>query len=121
VLNDLNSDFVPLIDFLNMTQGNRLLLTTHSPYIVDYLGLAIKAKKILNKKNENLVDEILPVKSCIDPNRVSIYEMEENGTVKRLSDYEGIPSDENLLNKLLAETNDLYANLQEIDFITHNS
>jgi predicted ATPase len=104
-----------LIEFLNMTQGNRLILTTHSPYIIDYLSLAIKAKKILNIENERLVDKIVPVKSCIDPNRVSIYELEEYGTVKKLSDYEGIPSDENFLNNLLAETNDLYDNLQEIE------
>ncbi|GHV10918.1 hypothetical protein FACS1894162_5840 [Bacteroidia bacterium] len=104
-----------LIEFLNMTSGNRLILTTHSPYIIDYLSLAIKAKKILNKENEKLVDKIVPIKSCINPNRTSIYEMEENGTVKKLSDYDGIPSDENLLNNLLAETNTLYDSLQEIE------
>jgi predicted ATPase len=106
-----------LIEFLNKTEGNRLLLTTHSPYIINYLTLAIKAKKILNKildKCEEL-NKIVPLDACIDADRVCIYEINDNGTIKILRTYNGIPSDENFLNVFLADTNSLYDRLQEIE------
>ncbi len=38
-----------LFEFANLTQGNKLILTTHSPYIINDLTLAIKADKVIKK------------------------------------------------------------------------
>jgi hypothetical protein len=40
---------------------------------------------------------------------------EENGTIQKLNDYKGIPSDEDYLNGKLAESNDKFAKLLEIE------
>ena len=49
-------------------------------------------------------------------NRPHIYELSENdGTIKMLPDYKGLPSDENYLNSSLEDSNELFAQLQEIE------
>lgn len=111
-----------LLEFNNMNEGNKLILTTHSPYLINYLSIAIKAKKVLDAISERNKDrltpkisEILPLESCIDNDKVSIYELSSNGVLSVLPNFYGIPSDENFLNNILAEANDIFAHLQEIE------
>jgi predicted ATPase len=111
-----------LLEFNNMNEGNKLIMTTHSPYIINYLSIAIQGHYLLEKiKNANRDDllerlqEIVPVKSCIDAKDIIIYQLDENGTIKRLQDYAGIPSDKNYLNNSLAEGNQLFGSLLEIE------
>jgi hypothetical protein len=113
-----------LLKINNMNEDNKLVITTHSPYLINYLTIAIKAKQVIDNllpDNKNTLiaklSKIIDTNSCVDTKFVSIYEMEEKtGTIKALSKYnELIPSDDNFLNNLLAETNNLYAELQEIE------
>ena len=108
-----------LLEFANLNENNRLVLTTHSPYIINFLSLAIKAKEVLNQigsNNPRLADleKIVPKTACISSSDVVIYQQKENGSVERLPTFEGLPSDDNFLNRLLSETNDLFINLLEI-------
>ncbi|MFO5526833.1 MAG: ATP-binding protein, partial [Cuspidothrix sp.] len=112
-----------LLEFANMTEGNTLILTTHSPYIINYLTLAIKGYKVLQKiidlPNSNLLKErlenIVPQASCVSDEDSIVYELTESGEIIQLSTYEGLPSDENYLNTFLAETNNLFDDLLEIE------
>ncbi|MDR3218498.1 MAG: AAA family ATPase [Dysgonamonadaceae bacterium] len=111
-----------LLEFNNMNDGNKLILTTHSPYLINYLSVAIKVKKVLDSILEEnkatlipKITEILSLESCVDDKNVNIYELDDNGKIKILPDYNGIPSDNNFLNNILAETNDLFSSLQEIE------
>jgi predicted ATPase len=108
-----------LLDFNNMNKGNKLIITTHSPYLINYLTLAIKAYT-LNEKFKNIdlkkqLHEIVPSKSMVNPNEIVIYELDETlGVIKKLQTYDGLPSDENQLNNELGESNELFAQLLEI-------
>jgi len=112
-----------LLEFSNLTQGNTLILTTHSPYIINYLTLAMKGYKVLQKiidlPNSNLLkqqlENIVPQASCISAEDSIVYELTEGGEIIKLSTYEGLPSDENYLNTFLAETNNLFDDLLEIE------
>ena len=114
-----------LLALNNMNIGNKLIITTHSPYLINYLTVLIKAKQVLdylsNDKKETLSSEIsnlgISLNSCINADQVSIYEMEEKtGIIKSLPKYNDlIPSDDNFLNNMLANTNNLFAELQEIE------
>lgn len=112
-----------LLEYSNLTKGNTLILTTHSPYIVNFLTLAIKGNSVLEKieessKNSNLkstLNDIVPINSCVSAKSVVIYEMSNQGEIIKLKDYEGIPSDENYLNQILADTNQLFDALLEIE------
>lgn len=109
-----------LLQFNNLNEGNKLIMTTHSPYVINYLSVVIQSAYLSEKieKEENLLklNNIVPLESMIDSASVSIYEFNENtGTVSKLNSYEGIPSDKNMLNKSLAEGNYLFDSLLEIE------
>jgi len=109
-----------LLAFVNKTKGNRLLLTTHSPYIINYLTLSIKGTMVLEKISNNRdikdrFEKIIPSNSCIDGKNVTVYELTDNGGIRILDSYKNLPSDENFLNLFLEETNDEYSKLLDIE------
>jgi hypothetical protein len=114
-----------LFEFANLTQENKLILTTHSPYIINDLTLAIKADKVIKKilssaiSNADYLQEklnqIVPKASCIAAEDAIVYELTEQGEIRELATYEGLPSDENYLNLSLGEINQLFDDLLEIE------
>jgi len=111
-----------LLEFNNMSMGNKLVMTTHSPYLINYLTLAVKAFKVREtlttqlKSADEKIKEIVPIASLLNPDDLVIYELNaEKGTITKLEEYKGLPSDENFLNKSLEESNELFAQLQEIE------
>ena len=109
-----------LLEFNNSVTENQLILTTHSPYIINYLMLAIKAAELKEKANgnaeiENRINEIVPLKSLIPLKDVVIYEVNNNGTISELPQLYGLPSNENFLNNELGEANSLFSELMEIE------
>lgn len=112
-----------LLSYNNMNAGNKLILTTHSPYLINYLTLAIKAgsvfKQLKHKEDYQMwgteIIKIVPEKSFLEPGDLAVYELDENeGVVEQLEQYKGMPSDENYLNQGIAESNELFAQLLEI-------
>ena len=109
-----------LLECNNALASNKLIITTHSPYIIGYLSLAIKADELYQKAKKeevvNQINEIVPRKSAVSHQDVVIYELDENdGTIRELDNYKGIPSSKNYLNRELAEKNELYAQLLDIE------
>ena len=134
-----------LLEFNNMNAGNKLILTTHSPYIINFLSIAIQGKYLEDKINssgkekdllENVneantiknrgnyedwvllerLNEVITLKSLLASSDVIIYQLDENnGSINKLSKPEGIPSDKNYLNNMLAEGNRLFDKLLEIE------
>ncbi len=109
----------------NLNKGNKLILTTHSPYLINYLTLAVKAYEVFDKlmnfsdrKPEIYLarlSKVVPHKSMTNQINLIIYELNENdGTIKKLETFNGLPSDDNYLNVGLAESNELFAQLLEI-------
>lgn len=108
-----------LLEFNNIVEDNKLIMTTHSPYLINYLTLAVKAGMLMKmtkeKRKWDMLNEIVPLLSIIEPDDLVIYELDENeGTIKKLQAYNGLPSDENELNERLGEGNELFAQLLEI-------
>lgn len=106
-----------LINF-SAHQENQLLLTTHSPYILNYLMLAIKAnevaKVITETKDLEVLKSIVPEISYIDGRKVTVYQLTLDGTIKQLETYENMPSDANFLNQHMMEINTRYSTLVEL-------
>lgn len=108
-----------LLGFNNLRQGNKLVMTTHSPYLINYLTLAVKAdilkEKVKTDKSKIKLQKIVPSTSTVSPNDYAIYQLdEEKGIIERLETYNNLPSDENKLNEMLGESNELFAKLLEI-------
>ncbi len=114
-----------LLEFNNSTEANKLILTTHSPYIINYLSTAIQGAYLKHKMGETgahnkeeleKLNAIVPLKSVVDAKDVVIYQMDEkDGTIKKLPSYEGIPSDKNYLNEMLADGNHIFDALLELE------
>ena len=109
-----------LLAFNNSLKANRLVVTTHSPYLINSLTIAVKTGMLL--ASGNLSDEarqrigtIYPIEAAIHPDEIAIYEFNEvEGTATVLDTYHGLPSDENFLNRMLEKTNEDFAELLEI-------
>jgi predicted ATPase len=106
-----------LLEFNNYNEDNKLVITTHSPYLINHLSLAVKAGNILTggKVKKDKISNIIPSQSAILNNSLIIYELDETtGKINKLDNYNGLPSDENFLNKEIEDNNDLFARLLEL-------
>ena len=105
-----------LLECLNSNKDNQLIVTTHSPYILSYLTLSAKAAELFNKGvPADEIEKIVPEKSAVDGKKITIYETKEDGSITKLSPYENLPSDENLLNKAMAEGNEKFSKLLDLE------
>ncbi len=109
-----------LLDINNMSSGNQLIMTTHSPYIINYLTVFVKAYNLCRggvpEDVKQQINSIVPLRSVVDPETLYVYELDEvNGTYSRLETYKGMPSDENYLNNSLADSNDKFAKLLDLE------
>ena len=104
-----------LLRYVNANDANELFITTHSPYIIAYLTLAIKAFELgkLGGSVERIA-RIVPPDSFVDGKVCTVYEI-NSGVIKKLKTYgSGMPSDNNELNNFLTKTNDQFDELLEI-------
>jgi predicted ATPase len=109
-----------LLELNNMNDGNKLIMTTHSPYIINCLTLAVEANVLKGRINTEAMraklEEIMPLKATINGDDLVVFELEEiDGTIHLLEKYKGLPSDENKLNEELGEGNELFARLLEME------
>lgn len=105
-----------LLECFNRNPNNQLMITTHSPYIISYLTLCAKAYELKSKGiNLEKISTLVPIESIVSGKTITIYETNEDGRIELLKPYESLPSDENLLNKLMAKQNDLFNKLLEME------
>lgn len=110
-----------LNSLLAFNNGNNILImTTHSPYLINYLTLAIKAEMVKSKLNneeaKKKISNIVSLESTLKADNLVIYELNEtDGSIQKLPDYKGLPSDDNFLNNSIEDTNELFLQLQEIE------
>ena len=108
-----------LLKINNETEGNQLLLTTHSPYLINYLSLAVKAGNLSSKapaeELQASIDAVVPHLSQVCEDQVVIYELTETGEIHPLNMLYGVPSDDNFLNAALGDSNDDFDNLMNVE------
>jgi len=114
-----------LLKYNNMLADNKLVLTTHSPYIISYLTLSIEANRlnemIKNKELRDKLSEIVSLDALLKLDDLVIYQLDEKkGSVELLGNYKGLPSDEYYLNENLAHTNELFSKLLDIEDLCLN-
>ena len=109
-----------LLSINNRLERNKLVLTTHSPYLVNYVTLVVKAAMIELQIPADAVElkktlyGIVPAESIMNASDLAIYELRD-GEARLLENYDGIPSDSNYLNQQMAETNYLFDQLLDIE------
>jgi predicted ATPase len=113
-----------LLEFNNINSDNKLIMTTHSPFIINFLSIAIQGEYLKRKIDTSLkanqlipkLNKIISEKALVSSDVVVIYQLNEvDGSIEKLSAPEGIPSDKNYLNNYLREGNQLFDSLLEIE------
>ncbi len=105
-----------LLSCLNRNDDNKLIMTTHSPYILSYLILAAKAAELRDRGiPAEKLSKFVPEASFISGDRIAVYETKEDGSIKRLEPRYGLPSDDNELNLAMVRTNDIFSELLELE------
>ncbi|MDR0970031.1 MAG: ATP-binding protein [Lentimicrobiaceae bacterium] len=113
-----------LLKCSSMNKGNKLIVTTHSPYIINYLSIAIQGEYLENKIKKSSNKDVLlsklynliPKEALVSANNVIVYQLDEkDGSIIKLEAIDGIPSDKNFLNETLVESNSLFDSLLEIE------
>lgn len=111
-----------LFEYNNSIKNNQLVITTHSPYIISYLTLAIKAQEVFVKIKhtnqaeslKNKLEKVIKETNAVAATDAIVYEL-KNGEIIELKTYNGLPSDDNYLNQLLADTNTLFDKILEVE------
>jgi predicted ATPase len=90
----------------NKNKNNQLIITTHSPYIIYYLTLAIKSSQMLKagvpaERMKGIINE----DAMVQGSDTIVYEISKDGEIKKLPTYKDMPSDENILNKEIIRGN----------------
>lgn len=103
----------------------KLILTTHSPYMISYLTLIAKAGNTLKEiKETNMnveevglakqkINSIIPINALITGDKMKIYHLDDGG-ISLLENYKDMPSDENYLNLEIKKINTDYKKLMQI-------
>lgn len=110
-----------LLSFNNSQSGNKLVITTHSPYIINYLSITIQGAYLANKigHDETLIKKLsnlIPKNSLVPGESVDIYQIDDkSGVIHKLPNPESIPSDQNYLNQSLRHGNEIFDSLLEIE------
>lgn len=108
-----------LLALNNLNSGNKLIITTHSPYLINFLTLAAKAADMNNQNMSGLdgakVNQIVPHEAATPGDDLAVYQFDEqNGSIRKLPSYNGLPSDAHELNASLDKSNESFAELLEI-------
>lgn len=108
-----------LLKTLNSTPENRLVVTTHSPYIVNFMMLNFQAGKLyernLSAASASEVEKIVPRNSVVESNRVRVYQLSSDGIIENLEFEDGYIPDTNKLNHKLDEINEQFSHLLYMD------
>lgn len=106
-----------LLSICSLSKGNRLILSTHSPYIVSDLIASTIAKKLYDladaagaqsRECRKWIEEVYSPFAIVDSSQVCLFETNYDGTIKRSMDDQGRLSDANFLNYHLQLSSKLF-------------
>ena len=110
-----------LISYLLQTcneggKPHELTLTTHSPYILTQLNILLFAGILLKKGKSEQVEEIVNMRSLIQPEEIGVYAVQENGTIESvLNDQTGMIS-QNYLDSISEDLSVTFQSLYRLMF-----
>lgn len=113
-----------LLEYNNLNDNNKLIMTTHSPYLINFLSISVQGAYLLCEiekrgnatKLRDRLNNVVPIQSTVSGDDVVVYQLdEESGLISKLATLEGIPSDQNYLNQSLRHGNEMFDALLEIE------
>ena len=114
-----------LLKIVNSRAANMLVLSTHSPYLVNELVAASKVahvKKLAGREESpawKALRRLYPISSSLSQRDMVLYEITGKGTIKRLKTEGGVFSDSNRLNAELGGWNEFFGKLLSLEAKIH--
>ncbi len=96
-------------------EGNRLTLTTHSPYVLYALNNCMMAALVCDKMSQMELSKLKCRQSKIAPSSVSIYEIRDGGVIKTIQGEDGLISDNYFDQKMKELMDDFYLMLNHYE------
>ena len=108
-----------LLSYMNFSEKNQLIITTHSPYLINALSLAVACRQASEKTDaesniRKKLSEIVPQHAWLAPDNYTVYKLDELGNIFLLDSIDGLPSDDNDLNNYLGQFNDQFGDILEL-------
>ena len=97
-----------LVAIANRRPENILIMSTHSPYVLNQLVTAALAASIGPSPE---VEQVFPLASSVPQTDMKLYELDGNGRVVLLGTPNGLFDDQNVLNVALRDWNELFDRL----------
>ena len=109
-----------LIKSLNTIPTNQLVLTSHSPYILNFITLSTEAYKIysqsfLSIEKRILLERIIPEESTVDIDKVFIYELDGQGNINEIDKSGGFIDDQHALNTAFEQINEYFSKILDLE------
>lgn len=108
-----------LIKNLNKATENELIITSHSPYILNFITLCTEAHKVYNSKKIGLgnaaLSNVVPAESAISIKQVNAYELDNKGNVRLLNKEDGFIDDSHSLNAAFEQINDDFSSILDME------
>ena len=110
-----------LLEIVSGTPGNQLVLSTHSPYLVNDLVLSAKAAALYHRipatdiLRLRKLGKIVPRTCAIDIADMALYETGEDGSISKIPVFHDTFDDNNALNTALGSWNRKFENLLDIE------
>lgn len=109
-----------LIQNVNKIKENKLVITSHSPYILNYITLCTEAYKQYQNKNLKIVfkqqlREMLPESATINIDKVNAYALDIEGNITNINKEYGFIDDDHELNQIFSQTNYDFAQLLDME------
>ncbi len=111
---EAQKDITYLISLLANQEGNQVIITTHSHYILGALNILINAHRI-GQTNPEEVEKIIPRELWVDKNRIFAGFL-ENGEIKNIYDDEAEMIKIQQLNAVAGEINKDFDKLLDLEF-----
>lgn len=111
---EAQKDITYLISLLANQEGNQVIITTHSHYILGALNILINAHRI-GQTNPEEVEKIIPRELWVDKNRIFAGFL-ENGEIKNIYDDDAEMIKIQQLNAVAGEINKDFDKLLDLEF-----
>ena len=119
-----------LLTLANLYPGNRLVLSTHSPFVVNTMVMASVSDKLYSMLDKSMEPSVnmeyaarlgnIWQRSCsLGQDKMALYELDGGGSVSKLDVEGGVFSDANKLNAFLEVWNDDFDELLSIEEELH--
>jgi predicted ATPase len=115
---EAQKDITYLISLLANQEGNQVIITSHSHYILGALNILINAHRI-GQTNPEEVEKIVPKELWVDKNRIFAGFL-ENGIIKDIYDDEAEMIKIQQLNAVAGEINKDFDRLLDLEFANEN-